>query len=155
MQSILIQTRTHTSPLMPPRDINSEKTIDFVVNKRNGIKGLVDTCIETVPELYTLPLEERLDPNNILTQHSIPVIDVSNWDDPKVTESICKAAQEWGFFQIINHGVPLEVLDAVKEAAPRFFGLPNEERNKYWAGNSPIETVALKTSFVPQGSYCF
>ncbi|KAK9029390.1 hypothetical protein V6N11_026508 [Hibiscus sabdariffa] len=135
---------------MPPRDPNSEKIIDFVVNKRNGIKGLADTGIETVPQLYILPPEERLEPSSISTHHSIPVIDVSNWDDPEVTESICEAAGKWGFFQIINHGVPLEVLDAVKEAAHRFFGLPNEERNKYWAGNSPTETVALKTSFAPQ-----
>ncbi|KAE8692943.1 Feruloyl CoA ortho-hydroxylase 1 [Hibiscus syriacus] len=140
---------------MPPREPNSEKIIDFVVNKRNGIKGLVDTGIETVPELYILPLEERLEPNNISNHHSIPVIDVSNWDDPKVTESICKAAEEWGFFQIINHGVPLEVLDAVKEASHRFFGLPNEERKKYWVGNSPTETVALKTSFAPLAETVF
>ncbi|GMJ07044.1 hypothetical protein like AT3G13610 [Hibiscus trionum] len=135
---------------MLPRDPNSEKIIDFVVNKGNGIKGLVDTGIETVPELYTLPPEERLEANTISTHHSIPVIDVSNWDDPKVTESICEAAGKWGFFQIINHGVPLEVLESVKEGAHRFFGLPNEERNKYWVGNSPSGTVALKTSFAPE-----
>ncbi|KAE8691653.1 Feruloyl CoA ortho-hydroxylase 2 [Hibiscus syriacus] len=135
---------------MPPRHLHSEKIFDFVVNKGNGIKGLVDAGIETVPELYILPTGERLEPNNILPHESIPVIDVSNWDDPKVTESICEAAGKWGFFQITNHGVPLEVLDAVKEAAHRFFGLPYEERNKYWAGNSPTDTVALKTSFVPQ-----
>ncbi|KAK8601852.1 hypothetical protein V6N12_051676 [Hibiscus sabdariffa] len=135
---------------MPPRDPNSEKIIDFVVNKRNGIKGLADTGIETVPQLYILPPEERLEPNSISTHHSIPVIDVSDWDDPEATESICEAAGKWGFFQIINHGVPLEALEAVKEAAHRFFGLPREERNKYWAGNSPTETVALKTSFAPQ-----
>ncbi|KAA3455385.1 feruloyl CoA ortho-hydroxylase 1-like [Gossypium australe] len=135
---------------MPPRNPNSEKILDFVVNKGNGIKGLVDTGIETVPDLYILPIEERLLPNKILPYDSIPVIDVSNWDDPKVKESICDAAGKWGFFQIINHGVPLHVLDAVKEAAHRFFGLPYEERNKYWAGNSPTDTVTLKTSFVPQ-----
>ncbi|KAL1152740.1 hypothetical protein V6Z11_A09G130100 [Gossypium hirsutum] len=135
---------------MPPRNPKSEKILDFVVNKGNGIKGLVDTGIETVPDLYILPIEERLLPNNILTYDSIPVIDVSNWDDPKVKESIRDAAGKWGFFQIINHGVPLHVLDAVKEAAHRFFGLPYEERNKYWAGNSLTDTVTLKTSFVPQ-----
>ncbi|KAL4296301.1 hypothetical protein GQ457_12G026540 [Hibiscus cannabinus] len=141
---------TSPAPAMPRRDPNSEKTIDFVVNKGNGIKGLADTGIESVPQLYILPPEERLEPSSISTHRSIPVIDVSNWDDPVVTESICEAAGKWGFFQIINHGVPLEALDAIKEAAHRFFGLPSEERNKYWAGNSPTETVVLKTSFAPQ-----
>ncbi|KAL4283516.1 hypothetical protein GQ457_16G007170 [Hibiscus cannabinus] len=135
---------------MPPRDPNSQKIIDIVVNKGNGVKGLVDTGIETVPDLYILPTHERLEPNMVLPHESIPVIDVSDWDDPVVTKSICEAAGKWGFFQITNHGVPLGVLHAVKEAAHRFFGLPNEERNKYWAGNSPTDTVALKTSFAPQ-----
>ncbi|XVE59874.1 hypothetical protein DITRI_Ditri05aG0082100 [Diplodiscus trichospermus] len=135
---------------MPPRNPNSEKIIDFVVNKGNGIKGLVDAGVESVPELYILPVEERLDASKVVPELSIPVIDVSNWDDPKVTESICQAASKLGFFQIINHGIPLEVLNTVKAAAHRFFGLPNEERKKYWTGNSPTDTVALKTSFVPQ-----
>ncbi|KAK8595984.1 hypothetical protein V6N13_000650 [Hibiscus sabdariffa] len=140
---------------MPQRDPNSEETFDFVVNKGNGIKGLVDSGIETVPELYTVPIDERLEPNKIITHGSIPVIDVSNWDDPKVKESICEAAAEWGFFQIINHGVPLEVLDAVRESAHRFFGLPNEERSKYWPENSPTDTVVLTTSFAPRAETVF
>lgn len=136
--------------MYPRRNPDSEKIIDFVVNQGNGIKGLVDSGIETVPELYILPIEDRLDPSRVLAEDSIQVIDVSNWDDdPKVTESICEAASKWGFFQIINHGIPLQVLDSVKEAAHRFFRLPNEERKKYWAGNSPTDTVTLKTSFVP------
>lgn len=135
---------------MPPRDSNSEEIINFVVNKGNGVNGLVETGIETVPQLYILPTEERLEANKVVTQESIPVIDVSKWDDPKVAESICEAARKWGFFQIINHGVPLEVLNNVKEAGHRFFGLPNKERKKYQMGFSPTDTVALKTSFVPE-----
>ncbi|XP_022756143.1 feruloyl CoA ortho-hydroxylase 1-like [Durio zibethinus] len=135
---------------MPSRNPNSEKIIDFVVNQGNGIKGLVDAGIESVPELYILPIEDRFDASRVVPEEPIPVIDVSNWDDSKVIESICQAASKWGFFQIINHGIPLEVLNSVKEAAHRFFGLPNEERKKYWTGNSPSDTVALKTSFVPQ-----
>ncbi|KAK6235454.1 hypothetical protein SCA6_010791 [Theobroma cacao] len=135
---------------MPPRNPDSDKIFDFVVNKGNGIKGLVDTGIESVPELYILPIEERLEASKVVPEEPIPVIDVSDWGDPQVTESICQAASKWGFFQIINHGVPLAVLYAVREAAHGFFGLPNEERNKYWIGNSPTDTVTLKTSFVPK-----
>ncbi|PWA38449.1 oxoglutarate/iron-dependent dioxygenase [Artemisia annua] len=36
-------------------------------------------------------------------QDSIPVIDMSNFDDPNVANAICATASKWGFFQIVNH----------------------------------------------------
>ncbi|XVE77391.1 hypothetical protein DITRI_Ditri13aG0058700 [Diplodiscus trichospermus] len=68
---------------------------------------------------------------NILAQNSIPSIDMSNWEDPQVAKSICDAASEWGFFQIVNHEVPVEVLENVKGATYRFFGLPTKVKNQY------------------------
>ena len=136
--------------MSPPISSSSSDVFDFVVHKGNGVTGLVDTGLETVPEPYIQPLEERLDPTKFLPENSIPIIDVSNWDDPKVVDSICDAASKWGFFQIVNHGVPLEVLENVKNAAHSFFQLPSEERKKYLKENSPSEAVCLGTSFSPQ-----
>ena len=82
---------------------------DFVVTKGNGVKGLSEMGPKTLPRQYIQPLEERISVNNITTLESIPIIDMSNWDKPKVSESICDAVERWGFFQIINHGVPNEV----------------------------------------------
>lgn len=121
--------------------------IDYVVNQGNGVRGLSHMGLKTIPKQYVQPQEERLDQNKIVHEESIPVIDVSNWDDPKVVASICEAAAKLGFFQIINHGIPLEVLENVKEAAHKFFELPCEEKRKYLKENSPTPTVQLKTSF--------
>ncbi|KAH9789173.1 Feruloyl CoA ortho-hydroxylase 1 [Citrus sinensis] len=74
---------------------------------------------------------------------------MSNWESPEVAKSICDAAENWGFFQIVNHGVPLEVLERVKEATHRFFALPAEEKRKYSKENSPTNKVRLGSSFVP------
>ncbi|KAK6162060.1 hypothetical protein DH2020_001901 [Rehmannia glutinosa] len=97
--------------------------------------------------------EPHTEPENIIdflvNKESVPIIDVSKWDDPKVAESICEAATKWGFFQIINHGVPLDVLENVKRAAHDFFELLVEERRKYLKENSPTHTVMLTTSFNP------
>lgn len=133
------------------RTISSSSAVfDFVVQKGNGIKGLVEIGLDSVPDQYIQPLEERLDPRKVESEESVPIIDVSNWDDPNVAESICDAARKWGFFQIVNHGVPLEVLEDLKNAAHRFFELPIEERKKYLKANSPSEIVRLCTSFNPQ-----
>ncbi|KAK4766379.1 hypothetical protein SAY87_008021 [Trapa incisa] len=40
------------------------------------------------------------------------------------------ASKEWGFFQVINHGVPPEKLRRVEEAAREFFRQPLEEKRK-------------------------
>ncbi|KAH0729826.1 hypothetical protein KY289_001014 [Solanum tuberosum] len=127
---------------------NSEKLFDFVVNEGHGVKGLCDIGIQALPKQYIQPLEERIATSIVITDDSIPLIDASNWDDPKVADQICKAAQNWGFFQIINHGVPIEVLDNIKETSHRFFNLPTNEKKKYT--NSLSSNVRYATSFNPE-----
>ncbi|KAJ9172308.1 hypothetical protein P3X46_015557 [Hevea brasiliensis] len=127
----------------------SSDVLDFVVHKANGLKGLVDTGLQSLPRQYIQPPERRLHASQVISQESIPIIDVSNWDDPQLVESIFEAASKWGFFQIINHGIPQEILDHLQDAAHGFFGLPNEERKKFWKGKSPTDTAFLATSFTP------
>ncbi|KAL2535975.1 Feruloyl CoA ortho-hydroxylase 1 [Forsythia ovata] len=128
-----------------------QKLIEFVVNEGNGVKGLSQTNLKSIPEKFILTPEERLDQTIVTAQKSIPTIDVSKWDDPQVADadSICKAAAQWGFFQIINHGIPIEVLENVKKAAHDFFELPVKERRKYLKENSPTPSVELMNSHSP------
>ena len=122
--------------------------IDFLVNQANGVKGLVDLNLPSTPHQYILPVEARLDKTKIVPQESIPIIDFTNCDDPDVQNSIFSAATEWGFFQVVNHGIPTKVLDDLKASVHRFFELPAEEK-KSVQENSPPEIVRLSTSFSP------
>ena len=104
---------------------------DFVVKQGNGVKGLSDMGIESVPSQYIQPPEERLDSTKIVPQSSIPIIDFSEWDRPEVADAIFEALTKWGFFQIVNHGVPIGILDDLKAAVHRFFESSTEEKRKY------------------------
>ncbi|KAL2322470.1 hypothetical protein Fmac_026851 [Flemingia macrophylla] len=122
--------------------------IDFLVNQANGVKGLADLHPPSVPHQYIQPHQARLDHTKILPQESIPIIDFTNWDDPHVQDSIFDAATKWGFFQIVNHGIPFKALDDIKVVVHRFFELPAEEKKRL-KENSPPEVVRLATSFSP------
>lgn len=75
---------------------------------------------------------------------SIPLIDLSPLlttpipnDGDEIPEALQDlvaeveaACTEWGFFQVINHGVPLELLERVQSAAKDFFALPMDEKRR-------------------------
>ncbi|CAM6119630.1 unnamed protein product [Calypogeia fissa] len=117
--------------------------------------GLEDSIVESLDNLKIDPssaLDAR-DPSFVVepefrpkTKHNefvealedqIPVIDLSaihEKDDPEglktVVYEIGKAAADWGFFQVVNHGVPVSLIDTLEQEATAFFSLPVEEKNK-------------------------
>lgn len=134
--------------MAPSITVNSADIISFTVDKGYGVKGLADLGLNSLPKQYIQPLEEQIATSTVVNDDSIPVIDLSNFNND--VDMICSAAENWGFFQIVNHGIPLNVLESVKEATYRFFRLPADEKNKYSKDNSPSNSVRYGTSFTPK-----
>ncbi|XP_022720938.1 gibberellin 2-beta-dioxygenase-like isoform X2 [Durio zibethinus] len=57
----------------------------------------------------------------------IPVIDLR---DPEAKTLIVKSCEEFGFFKLVNHGVPMEFIARLEAEAIRFFNLPQSEKDK-------------------------
>jgi len=62
---------------------------------------------------------------------SVPVIDIAGVTQSasgdtarQAVNAIAKACREWGFFQVINHGVPDELIDTVWQQTRAFFSGP-------------------------------
>ncbi|KAK7243886.1 hypothetical protein RIF29_38699 [Crotalaria pallida] len=137
---------------MSPSFNSSNSLYDFVVKDGNGVKGIVDSGLLEVPERYIQPLQERINKLDSRTHDAKP-IDLSKLNGPEhdqVVDEIVYAAETLGFFQVVNHGVPVELLESLKDAAHTFFSLPPEKKAVYLTGLSPSPKVKYGTSFVPE-----
>ncbi|CAL5395265.1 unnamed protein product [Camellia sinensis] len=119
---------------------------------KTGVKGLVDAGIARVPKIFIQPPDNRnktTNPSN--TQFSFPIIDLTIIDkDPirrkVVIDEICEAAENWGFFQVVNHGIPESVLEEMKKGVHRFYEQDSEMR-KEWYTRDVKKAVVYNCNF--------
>eukprot|EP01018_Ginkgo_biloba_P035446 Gb_06449 [translate_table: standard] len=77
--------------------------------KVEAVELLVENGISRIPDMYVRPPQER---------QYLPT---------------CSACEEWGFFQIVNHGIPVALMESMMGIAKDFFALSVEEKQAYSA----------------------
>ncbi|KAH9324679.1 hypothetical protein KI387_004857, partial [Taxus chinensis] len=92
------------------------------------VQNLHERQVKEVPARYVLPCDRRPSPA-LEAQQSIPVINLAANHSETVSQ-IAQASQDWGFFQIINHGIPLSMLERINGVSKEFFDLPLEEKRR-------------------------
>ncbi|MCD7459201.1 hypothetical protein HAX54_040283, partial [Datura stramonium] len=107
-------------------------------NTQAGVKGLVDAGVTKVPRIfYTVedPYTTKAsdDPEN--TQLNIPVLDLDGISKHpiqrmEIVEKIRDASEVWGFFQVVNHGIPQCVLDEMLNGVRRFYEQDSEVKKR-------------------------
>lgn len=108
-----------------------------------GVKWLAESAnIERIPNRFILPEHDRPDedysPNpQFHSDHlQIPIIDMAHIhigdQRPSVINQLLQASREWGFFQVINHGVEERILHNMLDAGRRFHQQPAEDKMKYY-----------------------
>lgn len=68
----------------------------------------------------------------------MPVIDfgqVGEGNDrtAEIVDEVMNASKNWGFFQVVNHGIPLELLDNMIEAARMFHEQDDEAKKQFYS----------------------
>ncbi|KAJ4848943.1 hypothetical protein Tsubulata_034179 [Turnera subulata] len=119
--------------------------------KLTTVKALAESPgLTSIPSAYTFTRESQeavSDP-----EESLPIIDLSLLSSgtpdqrSKIIHDLGKACQEWGFFTVINHGVPESLMKAMMDACREFFDLPEEEKREF-AGKHVLDPIRCGTSF--------
>ncbi|KAJ6682217.1 putative proteinRINGENIN2-OXOGLUTARATE 3-DIOXYGENASE [Salix koriyanagi] len=68
--------------------------------------------------------------------NEIPVISIAGMDDGgekrgEICSKIVKACEDWGVFQIVDHGVDAKLVSEMTTLAKEFFALPPEEKLRF------------------------
>lgn len=64
------------------------------------------------------------------TIDSVPVIDAAKLPDPASLRAVDHACREWGFFQVVHHGIDPAVIQALQREMRAFFALSLEAKRR-------------------------
>ncbi|XP_056697175.1 1-aminocyclopropane-1-carboxylate oxidase homolog 1-like [Spinacia oleracea] len=110
-----------------------------------GVKGIVDAGVTTIPSIFINPYAKLKQPPSPKTntidgdgRFNFPIIDLrdskkdlTHWK--KIVEEIREASETWGFFQVMNHGIPDVILEETLKGVREFFELDNEVKKGYYS----------------------
>ncbi|KAL3653480.1 Jasmonate-induced oxygenase 1 [Castilleja foliolosa] len=103
------------------------------------VQSVSENCTDSIPGRYVKPPEARPSPGPGPGDINIPLIDLGGIHDDKLRETtlrhVSDACRDWGFFQVVNHGVRPDLMDRAQEAWREFFHQPMEVKQGY--ANSP------------------
>ncbi|KAH6770043.1 hypothetical protein C2S52_014846 [Perilla frutescens var. hirtella] len=118
----------------------------------SGVKGLIDSGLSKIPQIFVRPSDEVAQELTYKTAEiEVGVIDLTDiYNNPerrkRVIEEVRIAAETWGFFQVVNHGIPQTVLDDLIDGVKMFNEMEAEEKRKYYS-RDPTRRVQLNTNY--------
>ncbi|KAM6582460.1 hypothetical protein CsatB_009462 [Cannabis sativa] len=122
------------------------------------VQSLSDSGVSSIPERYIKPPTERPSFCHVIGSErsvvpeaaaeaeadvdaNIPVIDMSGLQSEdslvraETMRVVSESCREWGFFQVVNHGVSPQLMDRALQIWREFFHLPAQDKQLY--ANSP------------------
>ncbi|CAN1797363.1 1-aminocyclopropane-1-carboxylate oxidase homolog 3 [Linum perenne] len=120
-----------------------ESELKALDETKRGVKGLVDAGITSIPRIFHTPPHIVLDtPRRLSSDHEggfiFPIIDLGGIDASagkrkETVGRIMEASTTWGFFQVVNHGIPATVLEEMLNGVHSFFELDYEEKKEFYS----------------------
>ncbi|KAK7268276.1 hypothetical protein RIF29_20972 [Crotalaria pallida] len=148
---ITIQTNNMSSmevkkPFTEDGGYDRGKEVKEFDETKAGVKGLADSGIVKLPRfLIHSPEALSLAATKTTTSLSfqVPVIDFTGYDQryrrTKIIREISEASETLGFFQMVNHGVPVSVMDEMLRGIREFHELPREVKKEWYSRDHKVK----------------
>ncbi|XP_057810318.1 oxoglutarate-dependent flavonoid 7-O-demethylase 1-like [Salvia miltiorrhiza] len=107
------------------------------------VQELAKEKLSSVPSRYIRPDHQHLTAADVSSLPQIPVIDMQKLllSDSMDSElhRLHEACLDWGFFQLINHGVDAAPIAKMRSEMTAFFNLPPEEKDVFRQKEDDVE----------------
>ncbi|XP_021290484.1 1-aminocyclopropane-1-carboxylate oxidase homolog 1-like [Herrania umbratica] len=144
---------SNTGEMASPTSVYNNRTEELKAfdDTKAGVKGLVDAGIVSIPKIFVLPPEELAEePNSCQKNIEAPIIDLNNIEEgsrrKEIVDDVRIASEKWGFFLVINHGIPLSVLDEMIDGV-RMFNEQDVEVKKEVYSRDTRKKVRFNTNY--------
>ncbi|XVE65862.1 hypothetical protein DITRI_Ditri08aG0033500 [Diplodiscus trichospermus] len=133
-------------------DYDRTKELKQFDDTKAGVKGLADAGIVNIPKIFRRPPEELAaeELNSYKTNINVPIIDLSNIQDSsrrkEIVDEVRIALAQWGFFQVINHGIPLSVSDEMIDGVRKFNEQDLELKREFYSRDA-TKKVKFNSNF--------
>ncbi|KAF8016443.1 hypothetical protein BT93_H1838 [Corymbia citriodora subsp. variegata] len=117
-----------------------------------GVKGLVDAGITEVPRIFVdRPENVQNAPASGDSRFHVPIIDLEDIAKDsarrkEVVSEVRSASKTYGFFQVVNHGIPTAVLEEMLDGVHRFHEQDAGEKRRFYSRDFS-RSVAYHSNF--------
>ncbi|OVA16037.1 Non-heme dioxygenase N-terminal domain [Macleaya cordata] len=137
-----------------PAGYDRMKELKAFDDTKAGVKGVADAGLLKIPRIFARPPDELAVDEEYLVfgdQFETPVIDLkgveTNNDRRKeIVEEIRRASETYGFFQLVNHGIPKSVMEEMIKGVVRFNEEDMEQKKQFY-GRDPTRKVQFNSNF--------
>ncbi|GKB41472.1 hyoscyamine 6-dioxygenase-like protein [Tanacetum coccineum] len=94
--------------------------------------------VQTLPDNYIFPPERRPGTKKIMSSKDIPIINLERINGPEraqIIQQIIKSSEDFGLFQVINHGVSRDLTDQTMAVFKEFFASPAEFKARFYSND--------------------
>ncbi|KAF3456814.1 hypothetical protein FNV43_RR01468 [Rhamnella rubrinervis] len=134
-----------------------ERELKALDDSKIGVKGLVDAGLLKIPRMFIHEQQRVISKTSSgddghEAKLSIPMIDLQGIDKDEnvrreVIDQVRYACENWGFFQVVNHGIPVSVLDGIIDGVRRFHEEDPEVKKAFYGRDYTSKKVTYNTNF--------